>query len=356
MAPLYIISSSCISPQPSFGVEALLNEMISYEGNRLSCIEPDYKQFINPVQIRRMSRALKFGFSAAMDCLQKVNCQPEAIIIGTGTGCLTDTEVFLHSIKDYEETALNATPFIHSTYNQLNGMIALNKKVNSYSVTYVHRAFSFEHCLLDTALLFDENEIETSLVGCFDEMTKEHFDMKMQWGFWKQESIQSESLLLHNSLGSIAGEGSTFFMLSKTKPETECNSILDIATLFQPTVFDLEKEIQYLLAKNNLQLSDIDILLSGDNGDTNTFEANDFVKRFCASSTLLYFKHLCGEYDTATGFAVHLANQILTEQVIPDYLYHPEEINKRSQKPIRHLLIYNNYFGMNQTLVLMVNY
>ncbi len=355
MSPLYIISSSCISPQQSFGSSAMPNEIISYNGSKLTCIEPDFSKFINPVQIRRMSRALKFGFSTAIDCLQKVTCIPDAIIIGTGKGCLTDTEAFLHSIKNYEETALNATPFIHSTYNQLNGMIALNKKINSYSVTYVHRAFSFEHCLLDTALHFDEHEIESSLVGCFDEMTEEHFNMKMQWGFWKKESIESNSLLLHKSKGSIAGEGSAFFMLSKTKPETVCNSILDIATLFQPSLADLEKEIQYLLEKNNLRLSDIDILLSGDNGDANSYDANDFVKRICNQSTVLYFKPLCGEYDTASGFGVYLANQILNEQYIPDYLYHPNEINKYSKKGIKHILIYNNYFGLNQSFILMGN-
>ena len=46
-------------------------EPVEYNSIRLSCIEPDYKDFIDPKMIRRMSRIIKMGVAAAIDCLQQ---------------------------------------------------------------------------------------------------------------------------------------------------------------------------------------------------------------------------------------------------------------------------------------------
>lgn len=354
MSPLYIQSVSCISAQHSFMTDGLPDEVVSSNNNRLQCIEPDFTKFINPVQIRRMSRALKIGFASAIQCLRQMpELIPEAIIIGTGKGCLTDTEQFLHSIREYHETALNATHFIHSTYNQLNGMISLNQKINSYNVTYVHRAFSFEHSLMDAALLFDEGELSTALIGTFDEMTTEHFSVKQHWGYWKKELIASNELFQHDSSGTISGEGAAFFMLGKNKLNDKSIAIKHVSTLFRPSLPDVEHELMHLLAVNSLQADDIDLVLTGENGDANFESSYQAFHQLLPTSQVLYFKHLCGEYDTATSFACWLAHKLLTHQQIPDYLYHPLQKKSTTSKSIRNLLIFNNYFGVNQTMILM---
>jgi hypothetical protein len=266
---------------------------------------------------------------------------------------LTDTEEFLHSIKEYKETALNATHFIHSTYNQLNGMISLSKKINSYNITYVHRGFSFEHSLMDAALLFDENEIETALVGSFDEMTQEHFDVKKAWGYWKSEMINSFDLLDHKTKGTISGEGSAFFMLSKHKPDQACVSIRQVATLFRPTRDELHEAMHEIFRAQNLKLQDVDLLLSGDNGDLNFSDSYNDVHAYFDDTTITYFKHLCGEYDTASSFACWLAAQMLLTQTLPDYVRPSRVRNNASDKKMKTVLIYNNYFDVNQTLILL---
>jgi len=354
MAPLYIISSSCISPQQSFTCEGLDMDIQVSENNMLPCIEPDFKAYINPVQIRRMSRALKIGFATAVECLNKSeDIIPEAIMIGTGKGCLTDTEQFLHSIREYNETALNATHFIHSTYNQLNGMIALNRKISSYNMTYVHRGFSFEHALLDAFLLFDEGDTATALVGSFDEMTAEHFTVKKHWGYWKRELINSLDLIESKTPGTISGEGSAFYLLNKEKPLTEAISITHVSTLFRPTSSDIEEATDKLLADHSLQRKNIDIILSGNNGDRNLSESYLFFEQLFPASQVLFFKHLCGEYDTATSFACWLSHRLLQTQQVPPYLFHPEAETKIYNKGFKYVLIYNNYTDLNQSLILL---
>lgn len=346
MQPLYISSSACISPQETFGSENHFNK--KYDTSLLQCIEPDFRQYINPVQIRRMSKVLKMGFSTAIECLNRAEgISIDAIILGTGKGSMEDTEQFLHSIRTYNETALNATHFIHSTYNQVNGAVALQRKINSYNVTYVHRAFSFEHCLIDAQLHFLEAKCEHILVGSFDEMTHEHYKVKSHWDFWKQEQDNFE-LIQSNTNGTIAGEGAMFMVLSKT-PTTQGVCIKDIKTMYRPTPDAILQNLHSLLQEHQLDLSDIDILLSGYNGDVRHKEEYDMVHQLFSSIPIAYTKHLSGEYDTAASFMTWMAQWILNHQQIPHELLS----NINTSAPIRNVLLYNNYYQTNASLILM---
>ncbi|NJK84751.1 MAG: beta-ketoacyl synthase chain length factor [Bacteroidales bacterium] len=108
---------------------------------------------------RRMSRIVKMGICSALKCLKESGVEvPDAIITGTGFGCIEDTEKFLGSIIQNEEKMLNPTPFIQSTHNTVGAAIALKIKCNNYNNTYVHRGFSFEHALLDGLMLLNEDK------------------------------------------------------------------------------------------------------------------------------------------------------------------------------------------------------
>lgn len=301
-----------------------------------------------------MSRGLKIGFSAAIDCLNKSPITDiDAIIIGTGKGCMVDTEAFIHSIRKYNETALNPTHFIHSTYNQLNGMIALNRKINSYNVTYAHRGFSFEHSLMDAALLLDEGEANNILAGSFDEMTPEHFAVKKIWGYWKQEFIESRELCMSDTEGSIAGEGSSFYLLSSRKTEAPQVAIRAMRTLYNPDAQDIQQNIAAILNEQNLSADDIDIVMSGNNGNKRQQHHGDMFAQQFSHAAFLYFKHLCGEYDTASQFGFWVCTQILLQQEIPEILYCHTDRNRFQKDKIRHILLYNNYFELNQSLILL---
>ena len=353
MKPLYILSSCCISPQRTFeGFDGMATSL-EYHDNVLHCVEPDFSAYINPVQIRRMSRALKIGYTAAIESLKRSGLESvDAIMIGTGKGCMSDTEKFLHSIKEYNETALNATHFIHSTYNQLNGMIALNKKISSYNMTYVHRAFSFEHTLIDAQLLFAEDEAQHVLVGSFDEMTQEHFTVKKHWEYWKKDKICNLDLLHSKTVGTIAGEGSSFYVLGHEKPEGRCVAVKHVATLFKPNSTDIKAAVHRLLDDQGLDANDIDILICGENGNYERRSFYHFMRGVFSSAIDLYYKHLCGEYDTAVNFGFWLGSQILKEQRIPQNM----EMNSNVwsvRNPLRHVLLYNNYFELNHSLILL---
>ena len=165
----YIRGIGNISPQHSWDNSQLLSDIVSYDGNRLKCIEPDYKEYIKPIQMRRMSRTLKMGVSAAGKCLRDAGVEvPDAIIVGTGLGMIADTEKFLRSIIDNKETLLTPTSFIQSTHNTIGAHIAVMLKCNKYNLTYVNDFLSFENALLDTMIRLLEDPAEKILLACIE--------------------------------------------------------------------------------------------------------------------------------------------------------------------------------------------
>ena len=117
---LYLHGSGCISPQQSWGGAGLLSNPISYSSNRLSSVEPDYSQFIDVKTMRRMSRIIKMGVASASMALSQAGIKvPDAIVTGTGYGCLEDTGIFLSKMIENKEQALNPTPFIQSTHDTI---------------------------------------------------------------------------------------------------------------------------------------------------------------------------------------------------------------------------------------------
>ena len=93
----YIRGIGNISPQPTFDNGSFLEDIREYHTARLLAVVPDYKNYIQPNQLRRMSRLLKMGVTAAGMCLHDAGVEkPDAIITGTGLGMMEETEKFLN--------------------------------------------------------------------------------------------------------------------------------------------------------------------------------------------------------------------------------------------------------------------
>ena len=345
----YIQGMAAISPQHTFDGDLLSQPMTVTQGNMLSCVEPDYRAFIAPNSLRRMTRVLKMGLTASLKCLQDSGIAvPGAIVTGTGKGSLQDTERFIKEIRDFEERALNPTPFIQSTYNAVNGLIALQQKCTQYNNTFVHRGFSFEHALLDSLLLLSEGKPDV-LAGAFDEITTEHFFIKGRIGHWKKESVSSDTLYEHVSPGTISGEGSAFFLLTPTATEKSYAQFGGLQMLYKPSPEKLHKALGQFLTANNLQAQDIDLVLSGTNADSNHLHYYDVLNSY-ALGPQLPFKHLCGDYETAGAFALWLGASILKEQQVPTQWF---PMMKAQPGRLKNILIYNHFFGEQHNFVLL---
>lgn len=351
MKPVYITHSTAISPQHQEAGQ-LLQPLVADSGSHFYVLEPDYSTVIPPMQLRRMSRILKMGVFCGMRCLQEAGVeQPDGIITGTGKGSMVDTEKFVKELKQYNEEALNPTPFILSTYNAINGAIALQTKATGYNQTYVHRGSSFEVSLYDTQLKFNNTEEEQRyLVGCFDEITPEYFFVKNKIGYWKNDRDPQQLLWEQNDTpGTLAGEGAAFFLVSN-QPEQAIAGIHAVHCSYRSTAADITATVQQLLQQNNWQPDSIDMLVLGLNGDSND---EPFYQELMQDYEVpvLAFKHLCGEYETSGGFALWLTCQLLKGEALPEVTWYKKP-PAADYKPKR-ILYYNHYRGLNHNVLLL---
>ena len=297
-----------------------------------------------------MSRILKMGTMAALKSLEDAGCEkPDAIITGTGLGCLTDSEKFLVSLIKNEEKFLNPAPFIHSTHNTISAQIALFLKCTHYNQTYSQGALSFESALLDASMLLDEHSELSVLVGGVDEATDRHQTISKRCGQTKRKGGNSSELLPANCKGSMPGEGAAFFLLSNRKSKNSYAMLKDQVIVCDGD-FDFESQLTELLNQHQLTTGDLDLCLLGKNGDKQNdsfydgLETGVLKNHYCG-----YFKHLCGEYDTAAAFALWLAAQGLKHQFFAKSLIQ----TNADLSAIKHVLIYNHIHTRQHSLLLL---
>ena len=348
----YIRSCSIVSSQKTFDTTDFLTDPVENESTHLHAIEPSYKEFLNPTMARRMARLVKMSIAAAVTCLKDAGItQPDAIITGTALGCLEDTEKFLLAIIENKEQFLTPTSFIQSTHNTIGAQIALQLKCLNYNFTYVHKGFSFESAVLDAMMLLSEKEGKNILIGGHDEMTEKYYRVCDRIGYWKKEPVSTMQLIHSKTSGSIAGEGASFFVLSSEKDPRNYAKLLGVKTLFNPKNHTIiENKITALLHQNNLQAKDIDVVIYGINGD-NRFDPvyYNLLNGYFKDSTAAYFKHLSGEYQTVTGFALWAAATMLKTQSLPQAM----TIGSPKFKTIKNILIYNTFLESNHSVFLL---
>ncbi len=332
---IYINGTGLLSPQQTFEESSFsLSLLKTTESARLSCVEPDYKQYIPPPLLRRMSRMIKMGITSAKICLENAGVtMPGAIVTGTGLGCIEDTEKFIVSILENDEQLLTPTPFIQSTHNTVGGQIALLLGCHAYNTTYVHRGSSFESSLADAQMLLQEKAADTVLVGGIDELTNDSYALLQQLGIYTRKS-ELKPAAPH---GTAGGEGAAFFLLSAAKSE-KTQAKLSLLKTFsgQPEFLTIEKYILSALQEAGKTIQDIDLVLTGDSGNVNTDKVYEALRKsIFAQTNTQTFKHYCGEYPTAASFGFWLA---------------VKKITLESRKSV---LIYNHFGGADHSIVLL---
>lgn len=349
---IYIQATSAISPQKTFGKVPFLTEFVEYAGNRLQTIEPDYKNIIDAKSLRRMSGIIKMGVASALACLNEAGeSNPGAIITGTTYGCLEDTGVFLSEVIKRNEELPPPTAFIQSTHNTVGAQIALILKCHNYNNTFVHNGFSFESALLDALLLLKEKEVDNVLVGSVDELTDHSFTVLNRLGLYKKSILSNRDLYSSQSKGTIAGEGAAFFLLTNTFTSDTYAVLEGMATFYKPAdIKEVENQILSFLSVHHIPIQDLDLVITGRNGDNKQDKIYEQLqKSLFSNNPLISYKNLCGEYPTATSFALWLAANILKTAEVPTftgYLVEKETVPKK-------ILIYNHYQNKYHSLFLV---
>lgn len=336
--PVYIKASSLVSTQNTFGEKILQEDHVVFGKNCNYIIDPNYKDFIAPSMLRRMSRLVKYSLVSALDCLnQTEDLSVDTIITATGLGCVNDTGVFLTQMHENKEKLLNPTAFIRSTHNAVGGQIALIKKLHVSNLSYTQKEVSFETGLLDALMLFDEGEANNILIGAFDELTELKADLWKQMRCLSETAIDLSTLKRGNTRGTTLGEGAGFFVLSAEADNANCSKIEGVE-IHRSLSGSLKDSVSNFLAKHKLKNSDIDLIILGLDGTPTTLHLLLLIDREYETATVAGFKHLSGTYDTDSVFALWLANSAIVNSTISSECVLRGEQNKK----FKNVLIVNS--------------
>lgn len=351
MKKTYINGLGCISTQKTFDTVFLEEAELNQNDTILPLKAPIYKDFIPPAAIRRMAKGVKNGIVASTLALREAQLETvDAIITGTGMGCIEDSEKFLKAILDNNEEFLTPTSFIQSTHNTVGGQIALGLQCKAYNLTYVNGSVSFESAVLDAKMKIEEEEAASVLVGGIDETGDFTMSLFKLIGFIKPENQGPYTVLNSTTKGVVFGEGATFFALENEKKEHTYAEILDLDIINKLDSNEVETKIISFLDSNNLTITDIDAVVLGYNGDV---ESDLYYKNLSeitfADTPQVYYKHLSGEYDSASAFGLWVGVKIFQTQTIPEIV----KINGLEKSVYKTILLYNQRSGIDHSFTLI---
>jgi len=302
---LYIHQAIAISPQET-------------STSKLEVKEPSYEGIPKNL-LRRMSKSVRMGIGASAPILRSISRPVSGIVIGTGNGGTADSYSFLQQMKEYGEALLTPGSFAQSTSNAMASQLSMMDQNKSYNLTHVHRGLAFEMALLDVSLLSIEDNSAFYLLAGVDELSPSNYALDEMEGWYPP--------------GTIAGEGAAAFLVSGQALDAMA-AVRAVSTLHSSDAEVVRKELENFLATHLPAGEEINCLISGENGDA---RLSDYYKA-CESlmnrdTSVLHFKRLCGEYPTASAFALWLACHQLSGA--------------------QNYLIYNTYKGRQHSFILL---
>lgn len=181
---IYIRSAAQISVQKPL-CEDWMTDPVRLSGEYLRSQDPDFKQFLNPMQARRMGLILKRAIAVSLTALKDAGIEcPDAIFTGTGLGCMENTENFLSAMCRDGEEMLPPTYFMMSTHNTISSAVAILLRCHGYNCTYSQKDISFKSALLDAFIQLQAGRMGNALVGSHDETTPDTYRLLRGAGYF----------------------------------------------------------------------------------------------------------------------------------------------------------------------------
>lgn len=329
---LAISASSCINP----GIFSQAGGAATSSEGDFQVQAVNYKEHIDPRQLRRLSKVAKMGIYSAKDCLAKTEKQQaESLIVATSTGGFSALDNFISRMIEKKEQNLSPVYFLQSLLSDVTGQIVLSLGIEGYTTTYTSRGAAFESSLLDARILLEEQPDHTILVGGTDELPESYSDIIRHSGFLDagMERDQHSEVRL--------GENAIFFALNKSIKKgdvviTDCQSYLGLG----PEQAH-EKLSTFLEANGGVSP---DLVLSG---FYNEEQFSTYFPGLGVKKNVVLFKQYCGEFPTSTAFGVWLAEQVLKGEISPEAFGLPNALQ------VQNILIINQFRASNFSFTLL---
>lgn len=287
MSPIrvYIKAATQISMQQPLS-EEWMTTPVEHTEPYVRSLDPNFRDWLNPLESRRMGKILKRALVTAQKVMHDSGVQqPDAVITGTGLGCIENTELFLDQLCREGEEMLKPTYFMQSTHNTISSLISIHDHLHGYNTTYSHKSVSFDSALLDAFTQLRLGDIRTALVTGNDEMTPSYFSILQRAGYVGQS-------------GQVAaGETSVAMMLTTDPADALCEI----------------EEVSMSVRGVQQPFAPADLLVLGTNGVPQNDQLYREVAQHMPGVETFEYKRLFGESYTVSGLGVYAAAHLLSQ-------------------------------------------
>ena len=282
---VYIKAATQISMQQPLS-EAWMTAPVEHTEPYVRSLDPNFRDWLNPLESRRMGKILKRALVTAQKVMHDSGVQqPDAVITGTGLGCIENTELFLDQLCREGEEMLKPTYFMQSTHNTISSLISIHDHLHGYNTTYSHKSVSFDSALLDAFTQLRLGDIQTALVTGNDEMTPSYFSILQRAGYVGQP-------------GQVAaGETSVAMMLTTDPADALCEI----------------EEVSMSARGVQQPLAPADLLVLGTNGVPQNDQLYREVAQQMPGVETFEYKRLFGESYTVSGLGIYAAAHLLSQ-------------------------------------------
>ncbi len=337
---VFIRSAQQISFQQPLSNEWMSSPIFTTQ-SLVKSLNPQFKDYLSPLEARRMGGLQKRALVATLKVLKECNLEhPDAIITGTALGNLICTEQFLESMIENGEQMLSPTHFMQSTHNTIGSALAIYTHNHGYNTTYCHSQMSFDLALQDALMQMDLGKISNALVGAFEEIEDGYFGLLQKSGYIGVHGMDPCSEVTVSML-----------LTSIAEKENLCR-IAGMCICRPQGIDDLVEQLDAMLQKAGANRTTISAILSGKNSNPSCDNYyNELLDTLFPKVPTLKYKQIFGENFTASAFGLYCAANCLKENYIPEFLYDPCR-NLRCNE-ISNILLVNQERGKDYSFILV---
>ena len=319
MSPIrvYIKAATQISMQQPLS-EEWMTTPVEHTEPYVRSLDPNFRDWLNPLESRRMGKILKRALVTAQKVMRDSGIQqPDAVITGTGLGCIENTELFLDQLCREGEEMLKPTYFMQSTHNTISSLISIHDHLHGYNTTYSHKSVSFDSAFLDAFTQLLLGDIQTALVTGNDEMTPTYFSILQRAGYVGQPGQVT------------AGETSVAMMLTTDPTDALCEVETVRMTTLSPLIPEQSSPTRSLSSHLSPLTSPASLLVLGTNGVPQNDQLYQEIAQQMPGVETFEYKRLFGESYTVSGLGVyaaaHLLGQGRADRVL--FINHSDNLN-----------------------------
>ena len=313
---IYLKSIAQISAQEPLSDKWMTGNTVAQSGKEQiwRSIDADYAKFISPMESRRMGKMLKRAVATSMTCLNECGVEhPDAIITGTGLGCVQHSEAVLVDLCYNGDDAVKPTNFMQSTHNTISSLIGIRTHSHGYNCTYSQEGLSFENALADAMTQLRNGRISNALVNSFDEISDKYFIILQKAGYVGKDGE------------CPASEAAVSAFLDTDEENAICrvNGVkLCWCQDADKQAEMLRRQLDSLMEEAGIRIEDIDFVLTGANGDIRHDRVYArLCKELLPDTPVARYKQLFGECLSASALGFYVAASCFKHNCIPEVLF-----------------------------------